>query len=166
MEKTVLQCVLEFKKRYPNTIMWRVKKHCDVVQKHLNPGEKVIYAFAAQCNDVAYNIFDTAGLCVTSDRILIGQDQILYGYTLNSITPEMYNDLQVFSGIFWGKITIDTVKEVITFSNFMKKALPEIDVVFKMDIGHTYPHMYVVNGAMAKVDICGGHGSIQYEMKE
>ena len=33
-------------------------------------------------------------------------------------------------------------------------------------IGHTYPHMYVVNGAMARVDICDGHGSIQYEMKE
>lgn len=132
MEKSVLQCVLEFKKKYPNTIMWRVKKHCEVVQKHLNPGEKVIYAFAAQCNDVAYNIFDTAVLCVTSDRILIGQDQILYGYTLNSITPEMYNDLQVFFGIFWGKITIDTVKEVITFSNFMKNALPEIETVISM----------------------------------
>ena len=82
-KKTVLGCVLEFKKRYPSTIMWRVKKHCAVVEKHLNPGEKVLYAFAAQMNDNATNIFDTAVLCVTSDRLLIGQDQILYGYTLN-----------------------------------------------------------------------------------
>ena len=100
-EKTVLQCVLEFKKRYPSTIMWRVKKHCAV-------------------------------LCVTSDRLLIGQDQILYGYTLNSITPEMYNDLQIFSGIFWGKICIDTVKEVMYFSNFSKKALPEVQSIISM----------------------------------
>ena len=132
MKKTVLDCVMEFKKRYPSTIMWRIKKHCKVIEKHLNPKEKVLYAFAAQKNESAIDIFDTAVLCVTSDRILIGQDQILYGYTLSSITPEMYNDLQAFSGIFWGKITIDTVKEVISFSNFTKKALPEIESIISM----------------------------------
>lgn len=132
MEKTVFNCVMEFKRRYPSTIMWRIKKHCAVVERHLNPDEKVLYAFAAQKNDHAMQIFDTAVLCVTSDRILIGQDQILYGYTLSSITPEMYNDLQVFSGIFWGKITIDTVKEVISFSNFTKRALTEIESIISM----------------------------------
>lgn len=132
MKKTVLSCVLEFKMRYPSTVMWRIRKHCRVIENHLNPNEKVLYAFAAQMNNDPLNIIDTAVLCVTSDRILIGQDQILYGYTLNSITPEMYNDLQVFSGIFWGKITIDTVKEVIHFSNFTKKALVEIESVISM----------------------------------
>lgn len=142
-EKTVLQCVLEFKKRYPSTIMWRVKKHAAVIQKHLNPKEKVLYAFAAQQNDTATKIFDTAVLCVTSDRIIIAQDQILYGYTLKSITPEMYNDLSVFSGIFWGKITIDTVKEVVTFSNFTKRALPEIESIitmYMMEAKKLYPN--------------------------
>ena len=131
-KKTVLGCVLEFKKRYPSTIMWRVKKHCNIIQRHLNPKEKVLYAFAAQKNNDAMNFIDTAVLCVTSDRILIAQDQILYGYTLNSITPEMYNDLQVLSGIFWGKIVIDTVKEVIYFSNLSKKALVEIESIISM----------------------------------
>ena len=130
--KTVLNCVMGFKKRYPMTIMWRIKKHCAVVQKHLNPGEKVLYAFAAQVNDSPTNFFDTAVLCVTSDRLLIGQDHILYGYTLNSVTPEMYNDLQIFSGIFWGKITIDTVKEVLYFSNLSKKSLTEIESIISM----------------------------------
>ena len=131
-EKTVLGCVLEFKKRYPITIMWRIKKHAAVVQKHLNPNEKVLYACACQGNDIATNLFDTVVLCVTSDRLLIGQDHILYGYSLNSVTPEMYNDLQVFSGIIWGKITIDTVKEVMTFSNLSKKSLTEIESVISM----------------------------------
>ena len=44
----------------------------------------------------------------------------------------MYNDLQIFSGIFWGKICIDTVKEVMYFSNFSKKALPEVQSVISM----------------------------------
>lgn len=130
--KSVLQCVKEFKNRYPSTIMWRIKKHCAVVEKHLGSDEKVLYAFAGQMNDSPIEIFDTAVCCITSNRIIIAQDQILYGYTLSSITPEMYNDLQVFSGIFWGKITIDTVKEVIHFTNFTKKALPEIESVVTM----------------------------------
>ena len=56
----------------------------------------------------------------------------MYGYSLNSVTPEMYNDLQVFSGLLWGRITIDTVKEVIKFSNISKRALPEIETVISM----------------------------------
>jgi len=131
-DKSVYQHVMEFKKRYPLTLMWRVKKHCKVIERHLNPDEKVLYAFAAQKNNDATYITDTAVLCVTSDRLLIAQDQILYGYTLVSVTPDMYNDLNVYSGIFWGKICIDTVKEVIYFSNFQKKALAEIESIITM----------------------------------
>ena len=131
-KKTVLQCVLEFKKRYPMTVMWRVKKHCKVIERHLSPGEKVLYAFAAQKNENPTQIFDTAVLCVTSERIMIAQDQILYGYTFSSVTPEMYNDIHIYSGVLWGKITIDTVKEVIHFSNFEKKSLAEIESIISM----------------------------------
>ena len=34
--------------------------------------------------------------------------------------------MQVNAGIIWGTITIDTMKEVVHFSNISKKALPEI----------------------------------------
>jgi len=150
-KKTVLGCVMEFKKRYPSTVMWRIKKHCRVVEKHLNPNEKVLYALAAQMNNDAMDIIDTAVLCVTSDRILIGQDQILYGYTFNSVTPEMYNDLQVNSGIFWGKIIIDTVKEVIYFSNLSKKSLVEIESIismYMMEAKKLYPNKEKVSSVI------------------
>lgn len=68
--------------------------------------------------------------------------------------------------ILVGRVLFKNVSDLIGYDQAFKRALPDIDVVFKMDIGHTYPHMYVVNGAMARVDICDGHGSIQYEMKE
>lgn len=132
MKKTVLGCVKEFKKRYPSTVMWRIKKHCKIIQMHLNPGEEVLYAFAAQKNYSYTNFFDTAVLCVTSERLLIAQDHVIYGYTLKSVTPDLYNDLHVFSGLFWGQIIIDTVKEVIYFSNITKKALIEIESVISM----------------------------------
>ena len=37
--------VREFKRRYPKTVAFRLKKHAMVVQKHLNPEEKVLFVF-------------------------------------------------------------------------------------------------------------------------
>lgn len=48
MNNGVYEKVLAFKKRYPGTIAWRLKAHSKVVEKHLNQGEKVLYAFAGQ----------------------------------------------------------------------------------------------------------------------
>ena len=39
----------------------------------------------------------------------------------------MFNDLKVSSGIIWGKIMIDTVKEFAIISNISKNALSEIE---------------------------------------
>lgn len=119
--------VREFKKKYPATInWWRTKKHSDLVDRNLNPNETVIYAFAAQNNNDHGSIFDTAVLALTTQRIIVAQDRLIVGYKVNSITPELYNDMQVNAGIIWGTITIDTMKEVVHFSNISKKALPEI----------------------------------------
>ena len=119
--------VLRFKKKFPNTIAWRLEKNASVIEKHLNPGEEVRYAFAAQKNDNVFNIFETAVVCLTSKRILIGRKRVLYGYFLNSITPDMFNDLKVSGGIIWGKVYIDTVKEFVTLSNISNGALTEIE---------------------------------------
>ena len=35
--------------------------------------------------------------------------------------------MQIYSGLLWGAINIDTVKEVVTISNLSKKALDEIE---------------------------------------
>lgn len=123
----VYKQVLAFKARHPGTIGWRMKKHCEIVERHLNPGERVRYAFIAQKNDNSFNIFDSAVICLTNRRILIGRSRIVFGYFLNSITPDMFNDLKVTGGIIWGKVYIDTVKEFVTLSNISKDALTEIE---------------------------------------
>ena len=41
----------------------------------------------------------------------------------------MFNDLKITSGLIWGKVHIDTVKEHIFLSNIDKKALVEIETV-------------------------------------
>ena len=44
-----------------------------------------------------------------------------------AITPDMFNDITVKSGIIWGKVIMDTVKEIVHLSNVSKKALPRIE---------------------------------------
>lgn len=126
--ETIYEQVKKFKAKYPGTITHhRLKKHCSVIEKHLNPGEVVNYAFAAQKNTKNLEFFETCVVAITNDRLLIGQKRVLFGYFFNSITPDLYNDMLVESNIFWGKIIIDTVKEKIFLSNISKKALPEIE---------------------------------------
>lgn len=127
MTNPVYKRILKFKEKYPSTIAWRLKKNAEVVERHLNPDEEVIYSFAAQKNDNPLNIFETAIITLTNKRILIGRKRVIVGYFLNSITPDMFNDLKVSGGLIWGKVYIDTVKEYVTLSNISNAALTEIE---------------------------------------
>lgn len=117
----------KFKKKYPMTISWRLKKHAKVIEKHLNPDEKILYAFAAQKNDNPLDVITTYAIVITNKRILLASKRVLFGYFLVSITPDLFNDLSVKMGIIWGKVIIDTVKEVVTLSNIQRDALDEIE---------------------------------------
>lgn len=126
MNKT-LQSLKEFKSKYPLTIAWRLKAHAKVIEKHLNPGETVNFVFAAQKGFSSMDIFSTFVVVLTNKRILLAQKRVLWGYTYLSVTPDMFNDLTVFSGLVWGKVYIDTVKETIVLSNIDKAALDDIE---------------------------------------
>ena len=143
--KIYKQC-LKFKSKYPWTIAWRLGWNSSVAEMHVNPDEKVLYSFAAQKNDNPFNIVATAVVVLTSKRILIARKRVLFGYFLNAITPDMFNDLKITSGIIWGKVHIDTVKEHIVLSNIDKKALVEIETVissYMMEEKKKYANMEV-----------------------
>lgn len=123
----VYKRVKEFKNKYPMTIAWRLKANSSVVEKHINPDEKVLYAFVAQKSHGSLDIFSTAVVVLTDKRILVGRKRLLFGYFLDGITPAMFNDLKVSASMVWGKIFIDTAKELITLSNIDKEALDEIE---------------------------------------
>jgi len=126
--ESVYNQVKNFKRKYPTTITHhRLKKHAKIVEKFLNPGETVNYAFVAQKNAKTFDFFETAIIAVTNERVLIGQKRVLFGYFINSITPDLYNDMQIYRGLIWGKITIDTVKEIVVLTNLPKKSLDEIE---------------------------------------
>ena len=65
MGKIYLQ-VLEFKKKYPKTIGWRLKKNAAVVEMHLNSDEEALYSFVAQKNENIFDIFQTCVVTLTN----------------------------------------------------------------------------------------------------
>jgi len=117
----------EFMKKYSMTIAWRLKKHCKVIDKHLNSDEKILYMFAGQKNDRPIDIFNTYVIAFTDKRIILATKRVVFGYFFKSITPDMYNDLTIHRGLIWGSIILDTVKEVITITNVDINALDDIE---------------------------------------
>jgi hypothetical protein len=139
---TVFKHLLEFKRKYPMSIGWRLKRHAKVIENHLNPDERVLYAFYAQKNASFIDIITTSAIVLTDKRLLIGQKRLMFGYFFYSITPDLFNDLQIRVGLIWGKIYIDTVKELVVLSNIDKKALDEIETnitQFMMEEKKKYP---------------------------
>lgn len=123
----IYNLVKKFHNNYSGGIAWRLKQHCKVIDKHLNPGEDVLYAFCGQKNFGTFEMFNTYVCVITSKRMLFAHKNLLWGYVLSSVTPDMYNDLQVYQGLIWGKIVIDTVKEQIVLTNLPKNGLDDIE---------------------------------------
>ena len=126
-ESGIYNEVNEYLKRYPLTFAWRIKQHVGVICKHLNSDEEVYYVFPVQINYNSFNVFNTCLVALTNKRILIGQKRVLWGYNITSITPDMFNDFELTKGLIFGKLDIDTVKEIIRLSNLDPKALVEIE---------------------------------------
>lgn len=127
MKGIVYKKLKEFKSKYPLTIAWRLKAHSKVIEQHLNPDEEILFAFAAQKNNNPLDFITSYAIVLTNRRIMLAQKRLLFGYFFTAVTPDMFNDLKVRMGIVWGKISIDTVKEVIYLSNIQREALPVIE---------------------------------------
>ena len=119
--------VMKFKKKYSGTLAFRLKEHSEVLQKHMTPGEKLLYVFTGQKNNMSIALPNTFVVALTNKRLLFARKRLMFGYFFYAVTPDMFNDLKVNSGIIWGKIIIDTVKELAIISNIDKRALDEIE---------------------------------------
>jgi len=86
-----------------------------------------LYAFAGQKSDSPFSLMSTNVFAFTNKRIIVATKRLLFGYFFRMVTPDMFNDLTLKQGIFWGRVIIDTVKEKVILSNIDINALPEID---------------------------------------
>ena len=129
MTNTIYNKLKDFKKRFPSTVTWRLRAHSKVAAEHINDDEEVLYAFAAQKLPSVFNVTSTYAIVITDKRILLAQKRLLFGYFYYTITPDMFNDLTIKMGIFWGRVIIDTVKETVNLTFISKNALREIETV-------------------------------------
>lgn len=123
----VYKLAVRFKRKYPNTIAIRLKKHAEVIERVIDKDEQVLYVFCGQRNDTHSLLFDSCIVALTNKRIIIGEKRALFGYYLINVKMDLYNDLKLTTGIFWGKIELDTVKETVFISNLDKRSLDEIE---------------------------------------
>ncbi len=124
----IYNMVSKFKNKYPRTIVFRLKKHAQVVENIIDKDEKVYYTFCGQRNDSSM-LFDSCVVALTSKRIIIGEKRLLFGYYLLTINTKLFNDLTINSNLLWGRIEIDTVKENVFISNIDKRAMDEIETM-------------------------------------
>ncbi len=114
---SVYNMVKDFKRKFSRTVAFRLKKHSEVIQKHLNPEEKVLFAFCGQKNVPSLIFINSCVVALTNKRIVIGQKRVLWGYFFTAITPDMYNDLKVRKNLIWSDVEIDTIKERVYISD-------------------------------------------------
>lgn len=124
---TVYEKAKEFKRKYPATVAFRIKAHSKLAQKFVGNDEEIKYVFVAQKNFKSYEFINTNVIVLTNKRLLVATKRLLFGYFYKAITPDLFNDITLRSGLLWGKVVIDTVKETVILSNIDKAALSEIE---------------------------------------
>ena len=127
MSSRVYTLAKRFNDQYFGTICFRIKAHCRVIDEHLNPDEKLYYVFCGQKGGSQKEIFSSCVVALTNERIIVATKRVFWGYFLTTVTPDLFNDLKVQSGILFGKILIDTAKEKIAISNLSKNSLKEVE---------------------------------------
>ena len=127
MSNSVYEKAKEFKRKYPATVAFRIRAHSKLAQKFIGSDEQVKYVFVAQKNFKSYEFINTNVIVLTNKRLLVATKRLVFGYFYKAITPDLFNDLTIRSGILWGKVVIDTVKEIVVLSNVDKAALAEIE---------------------------------------
>lgn len=127
MSDNVYKSCKTFLRKYPMTIAWRIKKHSNVVEEHLNEDEVVLYSFAGQKNSNFLQPFFTTVIVFTNKRMLLGRKRYLGRYDYASITPDMLNDFSIKANILYGMVEIDTVKEHFYIGCLDKRSLPAIE---------------------------------------
>lgn len=70
-------------------------------------------------------------------------------------------------GIVFGRSGIEKSCYNISFKNAIKSSLEELNVpiIINADIGHKPPQMTIINGAIARIELNAGKGSIEFKLK-
>lgn len=104
-----------------------------------------------------------------------GQDGIIWYFDNFSLSAEvLYRTLLQFSYAGWfaqtkaviiGRTMYESSETGMTYAEAVTTALKDIPVLYQTDIGHTYPHMTMINGALLHLVYKDGQASLSFEYK-
>jgi muramoyltetrapeptide carboxypeptidase LdcA involved in peptidoglycan recycling len=97
---------------------------------------------------------------------------IIWYFDVFSLTSEgLYNTLVQFRNAGWfehckailiGKVCIPNTYVDMTYEELIEKAIPDIKVIYKFDIGHVKPSFTMINGAKVRVVSSEDEGYLEY----
>ena len=116
-----------FLKKYPKTINWRLKKHAEVVQQHINDDEVVLFSFAGQMGASIIQPFYTTIVVFTNKRMLLGRSMFFGRTYYSSKTPDMLNDFEIMTDLLYGAVVMDTIKEHVVIGCLDKRSLIAVE---------------------------------------
>ena len=65
-------------------------------------------------------------------------------------------DAKTTKAVLMGRTLMESSDTGMTYAEGIRRAFPDIPVIWEADIGHTVPHFYMVNGAI--LDLCYENG--------
>ena len=90
--------------------MWD-KKHFKIIESSLHDDEKVIMTFMGMHNYISTTRHDNYyAYAITTKRIMMAQKKMV-GENFKSVLLTYLNDISFNSGVMFGTLTIDTIKE-------------------------------------------------------
>lgn len=93
---------------------WGIK-HFRVIADNLDENEKVLMTFIGLKNYESATKHDNYfAFAITNKRFIMAQKNIISGETIQTVYLDNINDITFKSGIMFGVLTIDTIKEVFS----------------------------------------------------
>lgn len=134
---------------------WGIK-HFRVLENNLMNDEEVKMAFIGLHNYKSGTKHDGYfAYAVTNKRIILGQKQTIAGEKFNTVSLNNINDITFKSGLMFGIVTIDTIKETFNVAlskNFAKAVNTRINEVIEEVKGISVNKVRVSNNTSSVAD--------------
>ena len=94
------------------------EKHFKIIEDNLMDGEKVYTAFIGLHNYISLTKHDNNfAYAITNKRIMMAQKSTIAGEKFQTVSLENINDITFQSGIAYGTVTIDTIREIFNIGS-------------------------------------------------
>ena len=74
-------------------------------------------------------------------------------------------DPETTKAVLMGRTLIESSDTGMTYEEGIRRAFPDIPVIWEADVGHTVPHFFMVNGAMLDLGYENGKCRLKFRLE-